>query len=508
MRHFYLVVVLAVGALLCHTAYAQTLSDELTEIATQYNLAGMSVAVVKEGQPVFIHHYGLADISRNIPVTDTTQYRIASVSKMVTAIGFMQLYEQGLFGLDDNISNILGYTVKNPYYPTTPITPRMLLAHTSSLRDGAAYDNFLTPTYNQTPPPPIYQLLTDTGAYYQTALFQNRTPGTYFQYANVNYGIIGTLIEKLSGQRFDQYMRQHVLLPMGITGSFNVNDITNINNVSVLYRKTDGNWTPQADNYQGIAPLPPNLSGYVPGSNGLRFGPQGGLRISAAELARFAVMFLQNGSYNNIPILQDSTVQLMKTVQWQFNGSNGNNYYNLFNSWGLGMQQTTNTPNADIVCPDMAMWGHAGEAYGLVSDFYFADEGGVGLIFVTNGCGVGYDVPANSAFYHIEADVFNAVCTYLPQLEVPVVVAVPYQTSPIKADFPVILSHAPGGWLATNLGGSVCQIWVYDLLGKPVLHTQIPAMTSETILAPAGLSSGMYLVRLQAADVVKVLKMQ
>ena len=115
---------------------SQSLDIQLQDIANENDIAGMSVAVIKEGQVVYNQGFGMADFGQNLPVTDSTDYRIASVSKMVTAVGFMQLYEQGLVSLDANISNILGYQVKNPHFPAIPITPRMLLSHTSTIVDG------------------------------------------------------------------------------------------------------------------------------------------------------------------------------------------------------------------------------------------------------------------------------------------------------------------------------------------------------------------------------------
>lgn len=485
---------------------AQTLDEQLQDIYSQFDLAGMSVAVIKDKQVVFSKGYGLANIAGNVPAADSTVYRIASVSKMVTAIGFMQLYEQGLVGLDQNISEILGFPVVNPYFPAQGITPRMLLSHTSSLTDGAPYDNFLTATYNQTPPPPVYQLLTDTGAYYQTVLFSNKEPGTWFQYANINYGILGTLIEKLSAQRFDQYMRQHVLEPLGINTGYNVYNLPNAQNLAALYRKQGGNWVPQADNYNGVLPAEPDMSGYVIGSNGLRYAPQGGLRISATDMAKINIMLLNNGNFNGTSLLEEATALLMKTVQWTFNGTNGNNYYNLFNSWGLGLQRTTNTADADIVCPGVPMWGHAGEAYGLVSDSYFSDDDETGIVFITNGCGVGYTTPANSAYYEVEAEVFNAVCTQLPFLEVTPPVGIVPDAAQNNNSTKLTVQHLPNGWQVSNLSAQPVLAVLLDLNGKTAGSFTL-AHGSTQIMNNKELPEGIYLLNLKAAEQITCVKL-
>jgi CubicO group peptidase (beta-lactamase class C family) len=386
---------------------AQSFYEKLDAVAVENKLIGMSVAVVCHGTVADVHHYGLSDIPRSIPVTDSTMYRVASISKSVTASALMKLFEQGYFSLDENISDYLGFNVYNPNYPAEPITFRMILSHTSGLQDGTGYNYFLQATANQTPPPPIASLLVPGGTFYTADMWLPKHPGAWFNYANINFGVAATLIEQISGIRFDIYTRDSILLPLGIKGSFNVNDIGNINNVAVLYR----NSIPQADNYQGIPPTPVNLTGYIIGTNGMIFSPQGGLRISALDLCKFMVMQAQQGIVNNTRILDSSTVALMHSIQWDYNGVNGNNYHNLFRRWGLGFHLTTNAPGGDIVFEGVPMIGHPGEAYGLISDMYFEKDKIFGLVFITNGYSgtTGY-IPGNySAFYLPEEAVFTAI---------------------------------------------------------------------------------------------------
>jgi CubicO group peptidase (beta-lactamase class C family) len=388
----------------------QTYHERLSAIAISNELVGMSVAVVCNGTVADLSHTGLADITRAIPVTDSTMYRVASVSKSVTATALMMLYDQGSFGLDDNVSDYLGFPLVHPSYPSVPVTFRMLLSHTSGLQDGTGYSYFLSATAAQTPPPPLSSLLVQGGTYYTANMFLNRQPGSYFTYANINFGVIGTLIERLSGIRFDVFVRDSVLLPLGITGSFNVNDIANINNVAVLYR----NSVPQADDYQGVPPPPRDLTGYEIGTNGLIFSPAGGLRISAKDLCRFMVMHQNFGTWEQVSILDSATVSMMHATEWNYTVTNGNNYYNLFRRWGLGFHLTTNYPNGDIVINGVEMTGHPGEAYGLVSDMYFEHQKKFGLVFITNGYAgtQGYLPGIHSAFYLPEEQAFEAIDLY------------------------------------------------------------------------------------------------
>jgi hypothetical protein len=102
----------------------------------------------------------------------------------------------------------------------------------------------------------------------------------------------------------------------------------------------------------------------------------------------------------------------MHEPNWTYDGTNGDTYGGLFQSWGLGVHVATNAPTGDVVFPDRVMRGHIGEAYGLVSDMYFGpgrDGGTVGLIFATNGCFNGYELGNVSAYYTVEEEVFKSI---------------------------------------------------------------------------------------------------
>ncbi|MCI0495159.1 serine hydrolase, partial [candidate division KSB1 bacterium] len=191
-----------------------------------------------------------------------------------------------------------------------PITFKMLLSHTSSLRDGSGYDRFLSDSYSKTPPPAIRELLVSGGSYCTSDMFDgNRAPNQkYFQYANINFGVLGTLVEKISGERFDIYCKKHIFETLDMNSSFNILDLPDINDLAVLYRKSGGIWTAQADQYNGNYPAERDLSGYKIGDNGIIFAPQGGLRSSSLDLAKFMIAHQLGGSYRQSRILNDTTV--------------------------------------------------------------------------------------------------------------------------------------------------------------------------------------------------------
>ncbi len=111
-------------------------------------MVGLTVMAWCRGEISDVFHYGQRDMGRNLPIDNSTRFRIASISKHVMAIGLMQLYEKGLFKLDDDVSDALGFRLRNPFFPNIPITYKHLLSHQAGLLDSDVYYNFLDFTIN------------------------------------------------------------------------------------------------------------------------------------------------------------------------------------------------------------------------------------------------------------------------------------------------------------------------------------------------------------------------
>lgn len=413
MRKIFMVLAFLVGPL----AGMAQLQSAIDSIVKKNQLMGISLLTYANGQITGTYHSGLRDYERNLPVTDSTMFRIASLSKLVTTTGLMVLYDQHRFKLDDDVSRYLGFTLRNPSFPEVPITFRMLMSHTASLNDGDGYDDFLGNIYSAAGAvPSVKELLLPGGRYYTPNMWLAHRPGSYFTYCNANFGIIAMLIERISGQRFDKYMRENILEPLGIAGGYNVADIGSIDNLAAIYRYKDG-WKAQVDGYHGQHPNARNLSGYEVGTNGFLFGPQGGLRISALDLAKIMLLHLNGGTYSGKRLLKRSTIALMHKPQWRYNGTNGDTNGGLFQCWGLSVQLGTNTPKGDVAIEGIPLIGHAGDAYGLISGLYFDPKRGVGLVFMTNGTVSGAKPGAHSGYFALEEDIFRAVAPYFMSLK-------------------------------------------------------------------------------------------
>ena len=152
----------------------------------------------------------------------------------------------------------------------------------------------------------------------------------FYQYVNMNYCILGTIIENVSKERFDKYMINHVLKPLNITGSFNIYEMDKqvLDEVGTIYRKLtnetfdiNGKWTPKMDDFTNGYPIADH-SEYIIGTNGALYGPMGSLRISLTELTYLVHMFINNGTYNNNIILKPETVEKMFKIIWKYDEKN------------------------------------------------------------------------------------------------------------------------------------------------------------------------------------------
>ncbi|WP_422985401.1 serine hydrolase domain-containing protein [Undibacterium sp. Ji50W] len=399
-------------------------TKELASIVAnpQRPLAGLSVVSIKDGKIAYQQQFGYRYIDRDNPdhtlaVDAHTLFRVASLSKMVAAIGAMCLVEQGKLDLDADISRYLAYVVRNPHFPDAVITTRMLLSHTSSLRDDGGY-NFPSNVSMQS-------FLLPAGAHFDRGLQwanaanaanaasasagEDVAPGKYFHYVNLNWGVLGTVMEAISGQRFDVFMRDTVLRPLGITGAYHPDLLSTdeLSRLAVLYRKQEnetwnvqGPWVAQADDFRTKPLVKRSLDNYVPGTNATLSSPQGGLRIDVLGLARIMLMLMNQGEMDGKRFLQPASVRALLSEQWHYdkNTRNGDAYHGLFQAWGLGFQRFSDVsaPHygdrlvdglvAEVKGkPSFKAVGHLGFAYGLQSGFMFDPATRNGMIYVISG---------------------------------------------------------------------------------------------------------------------------
>ena len=347
---------------------------------------GVSVIVYKDGQKVYEGAFGrrridYANPANNYPMTTDSLFRVASLSKLYTTLGVMQLVDEGAIDLDADASQYLGFNLRHPAYPDTPITVRMIASHTSGVRDSAGY--FLPPDQ------PISSLFYRTSPAY---CVYTQAPGSYFTYANLNFGLLGTIIERVSGQRFDEYERTHILKDLDTDADFFPAEMPyeTWQRLGSIYRGTGGyyatadkprTYQPTTDNIYGYS-----LAGYQIGSNGTLFGPQGALRISVKGLGNTLEMLMNDGWFHGKQVVSANSIQEMTKAQWIYNGHNGGTFGGTLLSYGLGMYQIDGGSSARV-CRDaqVDLVGHTGEAYGALTGLFFQPGTRNGFAYIING---------------------------------------------------------------------------------------------------------------------------
>jgi len=369
----------------------QALDTELASIVNDpgLQLASLSVVVIRAGQRVYEGAFGRRYIGNGIlpdkPATPDTLYRIASISKMMTTLGLMRLVEAGRMELDADVSSYLGFRLRNPHFPERAITLRTLLTHRSSLRDEAGYSW------------PLATALKDVLGDPKT--FSSRAgPGDYFSYCNLGWGVIGTAMERVTGERFDLLMQRLLLQPLGISAGYNVSLLPQsaLDRLATLYRKRtvdtevwnpDGPWIAQVDDYSAKPPAPPaGIDTYIPGTNATPFSPTGGLRISARDMGVVMRMLMNGGVHAGRRLFERATLERMFARQWTHDGTNGDSLGGFFNAWGLGNAQFPDRPGMRLVeGSGFEAVGHLGDAYGLRSVFAADLARGNGVIVLAGG---------------------------------------------------------------------------------------------------------------------------
>ena len=353
---------------------------------------------------------GHADPATRRAISIDDPVRIASVSKLVLAIGVMRLVEQGTLDLDADVSQTLGWTLRNPAFPDQKITLRLLLSHTASLTDAAGYW--------QVPFDGNFKDVTDNAKAWDS----QHAPGSYWRYANVGFPLIGAVMERATGERMDLLMQRLVIKPLGLHACYgwpSCGDATAARAV-VLYQ--DGK--PAVDDNQGKKPAcgitkakdgSCDLSKWRAGTATNVFGPQGGLRISASDLSKIGRLLLGDGEVDGVRLLKPESVRAMIGPQWQLKDGNGLTieeddpiratkgftcrYGLAVHTLASGLPDCGDDPVGDGV----QRVGHSGNAYGLLAGLWVNRKAGTGVVYFSTG----NDTPEageRSAFSRIEEE--------------------------------------------------------------------------------------------------------
>jgi len=328
----------------------------IKSIMQEIPVMGLSVAVVKDNKIIYAQSFGTKSRENNAPLTNDCIFRIASISKSFSATSIMQLAERKKLSIDQDVSELIGFKVRNPKFPETVITLRLMLSHLSSINDSQGYFSLdaINPDKNPN----------------WAKSYSSYEPGKGYAYCNLNFNMIGAIIEKISGERFDQYVIKHVLDPLRLYGGYDVDGLDKSRFASIYEYKADS--TKFVLSEGAYASRAKEISSYEMGYTTPVFSPTGGMKISATDLARYMLMHSNYGKYKGKRIISKKSAQQMQTALSAEEG------------YGFAIETTSK------MIPGKTMKGHTGVAYGLFSGMFFQPEEKFGIVVISNGCAPGY----------------------------------------------------------------------------------------------------------------------
>ena len=334
------------------------------------DIAGATVAVVKDGKLLFAEGYGYSDVTNKKPVAaDETLFRPGSISKLFTWTAVMQLAEQGKLDLDKDVNEYLDFKIPEAF--GKPITLKNLLTHTpgfeEQIKDLFAFDT-------QSP---------NLGEYLKTHIpARIFPPGTVPAYSNYGAALAGYIVERVSGQPFNQYIEEHIFKPLAM-------------------------------NHSTFAqPLPPALAplmsdGYALASEKpipfeiISPFPAGSLTSTADDMARFMLANLQNGQLDGAQILKSETAQLIHSRLLGLDPA--------ANAMAYGFYEETRNGHRII--------GHAGDTVAFHSDLHLILDQNVGFFVSYNSAGRGQISPRTIVWEAFLDRYFPYAPTAAPTLE-------------------------------------------------------------------------------------------
>ena len=321
------------------------------------DIAGAVIVVVKDGKILFAKGYGYANVEKRIPVSpDTTLFRPGSISKLFNWTAIMQQVEQGKVDLDRDVNDYLDLKIP-PTFPK-PITLRDIMTHTAGFEE-TAQELFVADAAHLTP----------LGYYVKTHLPERIFPPfTTPAYSNYATTMAGYILQRVSGEPFDDYIDNHIFHPLGMM------------HCTVRQPLPDALKPLVSEGYR-VASQPAKPFEFVEAA------PAGSSSVTGTDMARFMIAHLQDGQYEGEQILRPDTARLMHSRQFS----------NLpdMNSMALGFYEESRNGHRVI--------GHAGDTEYFHSDLHLIPDQQVGFFVSYNSAGKG-EISPRDALWHAFLD--------------------------------------------------------------------------------------------------------
>jgi CubicO group peptidase (beta-lactamase class C family) len=333
------------------------LDTSVREILQYRPAVGLALGVIRDGRLAFFHAHGLADVTSGTPITQDTVFRIGSITKTVTAIAIMQLWERGLVDLDVAASRYLrAFKLVPASEDWRPATLRHLLTHTAGIPDVRRLSDLLyaglTPSDGR---PPLLnvafgQPLPSLVEHYSGGLRVVVDPGSAFGYSNPGYATLGQIVEDVTGEPLHRYLRERIFEPLGMTDTDLVRSDRLASRLATGHVLQDRGPRAVADrDWFGAA--------------------GGGLYSTPRDMARYVAALLGGGTNDHGRVLEPATLATMFAPQYQPDWR--------LPGMGLGFFRGDVDGHRTV--------SHGGILPGFNSELLMAPEDGVGLFALTNG---------------------------------------------------------------------------------------------------------------------------
>jgi serine beta-lactamase-like protein LACTB, mitochondrial len=309
----------------------------ITKFMASTHVPGVSVAIVEDGKYEWAAGFGFADLENNVPASEHTLFRLGSISKPLTAVGTMELWERGRLDLDAPVQKFC------PAFPqkSAPITTREVMGHLGGIRHYKV-DSLDDPEVGNTK---HFDNPIQAGLDFFKDDPLVAPPGSHFHYSTQGYTLVGCVMEGASGVKYTDYMRQNVLVPAGMEQTRPDDRLAVIPYRTRFYQKTKSGTVENAEFLDSSYKI-----------------PGGGWLSSAEDMARFEVAIL------NDKLIKSTSRDLMWTL---LNPSDGSK-----DSYGLGWGVSDENGFRTV--------GHSGGQQGTSTDFMIAPDQRAGVVVLTN----------------------------------------------------------------------------------------------------------------------------
>lgn len=333
----------------------KTILPELEQMMEQYakekNIPGIAYGIVVDNELIIASATGVLDIKTNLSATPQSAFRIASMTKSFTAMAIMKLRDDGKLLLSDPASKYIPEMSKLEYL--TEDSPTINIENLLTMTAGFPEDN----PWGDRQLDESDQMLLDL---ISGGISFSNSPSFGYEYSNTGYAILGHIVSKVSGQPYQEYIKENILLPLGMTHTYwEINDVPE-DQLAIGYRWEDEQWKLEPMLHDGS------------------YGAMGGLITTIEDFSKYVSFHLSAWPVRNgleAGPIKRSSLREMQTPHFPFLNTNGD--CAIMSGYGFGLGISTN-------CNGLTWVSHGGALPGFGSNYRFYPEYGVGIMAFCN----------------------------------------------------------------------------------------------------------------------------